>query len=108
MTNAAPMKPWRFSDGTVVHLGGVVDGDSAFAREVRQELARPDVEVSIWPLPGGSVPLDKNDPALLNAFLWDSSYIPRQRGELELVDAPDVPDLPPDPRPGENVPGRIY
>ena len=29
---------WQFSDGTVVRLGGVVEGDSAFADRLRSEL----------------------------------------------------------------------
>lgn len=92
------MTIWRFSDGTVVHLGGEVEGGSLFAQELREALAdRPGVQ--IWPNPQRGVSLDVNDIALMDAWVRQEMTRPyRSSLGLRLVEAPkDVPALPPAP-----------
>ena len=91
---------WRFSDGTVVELGGKVEGPSLFAQELRQSIADPETQVAIWPEPDGKVSLDVNDAAILHAWLEDQiSYWNRVRNVvIRLRAKPDnIPALPTPP-----------
>lgn len=84
---------WRFADGTTVELGGNVEGPKLFAQWLRMELDQRKT-ISIWPLPSGSIPFDKHDPAHLDHML---GYLSRQKG-VKLTDRPDdIPALPPPP-----------
>lgn len=92
------MKPWKFSDGTVVHLGGDVEGGTQFAQELRTLVSSPKTLVPVWPIPSEGLALDVNDAAILDCFLrHEVSRGTRSWMLLELVDAPEVPDLPPPP-----------
>lgn len=99
---------WRFSDGTTVGLGGSVEGATILAQQLRETLRRPQVLVEIWPPPGGSVPLDVNDAALLDAWLqWEMRD--RRRLPLTLTRPDNVPALPPPPWADQpHEPGRVY
>lgn len=64
---------WRFSDGTVVHLGGTVEGESPFAEDLRAELAGSE-PIVVWgrctmPGRGNPRPLDLQDSALVDEWL---------------------------------------
>jgi hypothetical protein len=57
---------WRFSDGTIVRLGGVIIGTGPLAEKLREDLellaaGRP-VSVCVRPQPGGDDILDPADP----------------------------------------------
>jgi hypothetical protein len=93
------MTSWRFSDGTIVHLGGEVEGSSLFAQELRRELEQPDLEVQIWPHPNPGVPLDRNDLALLDTWLHLEMERPfRAWLGLGFLERPEnIPPLPPPP-----------
>lgn len=100
------MTSYRFADGTIVHQDFRVEGDSAFAVEVSEDLApanRGRVVVPLRPPPGGDVPLDPAEPATLDAYL---RMVARVRG-IALEQAPEV-EYPPDPREYQFVPGRVY
>lgn len=89
---------WRFSDGTTVSLGGEVEGASLFAQELRYELAQDFVGIQTAPIPAEGTELDRNDPALLDAWLRQEIDRPfRQSQGLRLIDAPAVPALPEQP-----------
>jgi hypothetical protein len=89
------MTRWVFSDGTVAKLGGNVEGGTAFAQALREEIADPSTLVGLGPIPGPSVPLDVNDPAIFDRFLKDEMTRPfRSWMHLGLLEAPEVPPLP--------------
>jgi len=87
---------WRFSDGTVATLGGDIEGASLFAHELRAMLERPRVGVAFGQMPDGGAWLDKNDPALFDAWLRQEMDRPfRSAMNLRLVEVPkDIPALP--------------
>lgn len=91
---------WRFSDGTTAILGGVIEGASLFAQELREELAEEGVGVQLYPGPGGGRKLDRNDIALFDAWLRQEMVRPfRRELALRITERPDgVPSLPPDTR----------
>jgi hypothetical protein len=89
---------WRFSDGTVVELGGNVEGATYFAQAIRSLIADPRTHVAIWPEPTETVPLDVDDPAIFDRFLRTEMGAPnRSWMMLELLEAPEVPALPDPP-----------
>jgi hypothetical protein len=102
---------WEFSDGTTVALGGIIEGASVFAQRLRSDLRRG-VKVSIWPPPGGTVPLDVNDAALVDTWLGDELRWRQNARKLDLsmTKRPDgIPALPPPPWDSSNdEPGLIY
>lgn len=84
---------WRFADGTTVELGGTVEGPTLFAQLLREDLERG-AHVTIWPQPSPPLPVDVNDPALMNAWL---EHMAELEG-VKLTEAPDnLPELPPAP-----------
>jgi len=97
---------WRFSDGTVAHLGGEIEGASLFAQELRAALADPPVGVQIYGGPGGGAWLDVNDAALFDAWLSQEMSRPfRRELSLRMTERPDdVPELPADPRDFSGMP----
>ena len=100
---------WRFSDGTVAKLGGVIEGTSIFARELWADLAQDWVGVDLYGGPGGGVELDRNNPALFDAWLkqeMERGY--RRHLNLSLIERPEgIPELPPDPREFEFPEGSV-
>lgn len=91
------MMQWKFSDGTVVSLGGDVEGSTLFAQELRGDIAAPErVTVELTPIPGYGTRLNPNDPALLDAYLRNEVAAPFRRWMmLSLVTAPEnIPPLP--------------
>lgn len=102
---------WRFSDGTTVELGGEVEGPTLIAQRLRQQIATGEETVQAWPPPGGTLPLDVNDAALLDAWLRDElDFWTRIRGlKLTLERPDDVPALPLPPWHGQpHDPEAIY
>ena len=90
---------WRFSDGTTVELGGNVEGDTFFAQYLRNEIVEGDT-VMVRPPPGGDLPLDAADAALLNAWLDQRvEWLTRVQGStVKLTERPEgIPPLPPAP-----------
>lgn len=100
---------WRFNDGTTATLGGSIEGASLFAQELRAELAQDEVGVQLYPGPGGGVWLDKNDPALFDAWLKQEMERPFRRDQrLRMTERPkDVPAIPKDERVFEFGEGSI-
>lgn len=103
---------WRFSDGTTVELGGMVEGPTLLAQRLRADLAQPQV-VTAWPPPGGDVELDAGDPALLEAWLRSElRYWADVRGlALTLKSPTGIPPLPRPPWAGseqETGAGVVY
>jgi hypothetical protein len=103
---------WRFSDGTVVELGGNVAGSSLFAQTLRDDIASGRAVVQIWPPPGGDVSLDVNDLGHLHQWLTEQiAYWNRVRNVvIRMRSKPDnIPALPAPPwgdAPAE--PGVVY
>jgi hypothetical protein len=63
---------WVFSDGTVVRLGGEVEGGSLFAQRVRAKIANPGTGVTMRrPQPCGMSPLDVNNWLSVQSLLDD-------------------------------------
>ena len=85
---------WRFSDGTTAELGGNVEGASLFAQELRAELEHDQVGVQYGPWGHGRW-LDRNDPALFDAWLRQEMGRPfRSAQKLKLVEVPEgIPAL---------------
>jgi hypothetical protein len=73
MTDALEPEAWVFSDGTVVRLGGFIEGDGPMAKELRGDLERRahgrQVYVSTSHEPGGSEPLDVRDPHHVSCWI---------------------------------------
>jgi len=85
---------WRFSDDTTAELGGHIEGASAFAQELRAQLAQDRVGVAFGYQPGGGAWLDRNDPALFDAWLEQERARMRDPS-LRLLERPDgIPPLP--------------
>jgi hypothetical protein len=85
---------WRFSDGTVIHLGGRVKGESPFAQEMRAAFGRDGLKVHLWPLPSQATLLDKNNLTHMHLTLFEAA---RQAG-VKITKKPDnIPAPPPPP-----------
>lgn len=97
---------WRFSDGTIAHLGGEIEGASLFAQELRAELEQPWVGVQTRPMPADGAKLNKNDPALFNAWLRQEMGKPyRKEQKLRLAEVPKgIPALPVEPADDDDIP----
>lgn len=98
---------WRFSDGTVMRLGGVVEGDGPLAKRIRDELSLLPYgrtrQVNVRPEPGGSEPFNPDDPYHVDS--WTADLMRFTRG-VELISAPVLPKRDIEPYPSE--PGIIY
>jgi hypothetical protein len=95
---------WTISDGTVVHLGGKVEGDGGVALRLRTDLelmqAGRAVYVSVAPEPGGSESLNVNNPVHVNAWVADA---------VRWVDGASLTGYPVlGIEPVESEPDRIY
>lgn len=94
------MSAWRFSDATVVELGGKVEGPSLFAQSLRAKIEDGDAYAVVWPMPSSPHVVDVNDAALVHAWLeqeldlWNrvSNVVIRMRSKPA-----DIPALPPPP-----------
>jgi hypothetical protein len=99
MTDTNAALEWRFSDGTVVRLGGVIEGDGPMARALRGDLERMaagrPVVVNVAPHPGGDDPLDVGDPYHVHQWLGQTL---RGLTGVQLTAAPvvAVPQFPND------------
>lgn len=112
------MAEWRFSDGTVLRSGGVVEGSSALAKDLSDtiEAVRAGEEwyVPVAPPPGGGWPLDPASDFTLNALAMQEALRPfRQMSApvTDYVEGDDVPDEVREMRRAaveDHVPGRIY
>lgn len=84
---------WTFSDGTVVHLGGKVEGESILAKFVRRAFdecrAGRGPMVDDGPAPGPMVRLDVNNAHHLAVWLENTANCLR----VGVVSAPEVPDI---------------
>lgn len=96
------MEPWILKDGTKVHLGGRVEGDSLCARGIRlefEDLRDRRISSGFGPIPHEE-PLDVSVPHLLDYWL-------RHQPAFDVVSGPSVeyPELEPRPAP---PPGCVY
>jgi hypothetical protein len=96
---------WRFSDGTVVRLGGVVEGVSAFAQRLRDDLERlaedfRPPEVAVGPMPAPLEKLDPQNAYHVNAWVMESA-------DRHIITPVSVPTLPPLPA-ESSEPGVVY
>ena len=87
------MTPWKLTDGTVVHLGGKVEGDSSLAALLRTAASRvtkgaPDL-ISVGPQPGSWERLDLSDAQLVNIWVRTAA----DKARVGIVSAPDVEPL---------------
>jgi hypothetical protein len=84
---------WEFSDGTVVHLGGKVEGDSLFAQLTRETFEDCGKDygptVDDGPIPGPTVPMDPNNAHHVDVWLRNTARCLR----VGIVSAPDVPPI---------------
>lgn len=87
------MSTWTFSDGTTARLGGIVEGGSLFAQELRADIAQGGLRVPVA-LPNLGHDVDVNDLALFDAWLRHEAGRPFRK-PLRVTEAPDnVPPLP--------------
>lgn len=89
---------WHISDGTVVTLGGEVDGASLFAQELREWLQN-DPSAPCWPLPGPQPAWDPHDPALLDFAVRREldTFNRLQKTRLTVRRPEGIPPVPPVP-----------
>jgi hypothetical protein len=98
---------WELADGTVVSLGGEVDGDSALAARLRLDAAdakhgAPDL-ISVGAQPGSWERLDVNNAQLVNIWVRTAA----DKARIAIISAPEVGPLPADNRaPVASLAGR--
>lgn len=88
---------WTFSDGTVFHVGGSVEGSSLFARELREKVDLVLDGTRLWaptrPLPASGHQLDLQHAGVLDVWLEQQG----KRAGLRIVERPtELPALPDD------------
>lgn len=91
---------WELADGTVVNLGGDVEGTSAVAAKLRMSAARarkgaPDL-LSVGMQPGGFEKLDLDDAQLVNVWVRTTAA----KAGVAVLSAPDVEPIVSDEDPG--------
>jgi hypothetical protein len=94
---AAHAQPcWLFNDGTKAYLGGHIEGESVFARELWAALQDLPVGVMLGQDANGGREVDLNDLALFDLWLQQEAAKPfRSELNLELLERPaDIPPLP--------------
>lgn len=98
------MEPWIFSDGTRVHLGGKVEGNSPFAMTLmlRLESNSEHPMSSRWGVIGAEPLLDLSVPYLLDAWLRHAVT-----NEVTLKSAPEF-ELPVLSEPSDDGVVRVY
>lgn len=81
---------WEFSDGTVVHLGGKVQGDSDLAKAIRLDVSRMKagfpVLVQVDVCPSEQRRLELDDAPLFDAWLNQHSV----QTDVAITSAPEV------------------
>jgi hypothetical protein len=102
------MTTWKFSDGTTAKLGGIVEGGSLFAQELRAEIAQGRLRVPVA-MPNIGHKVDVNDLALFDAWLQHEAGRPFRK-PLTIIAAPEnIPELPKLPgQDAEPVEGTVY
>ena len=79
---------WVFDDGTVVRLGGEVEGASLLAQRLRQRFANPQLTSQLSrPCPTNWLPVDRMNPLHVNAVIWE---VNRGVGKPVLVRGPEI------------------
>jgi hypothetical protein len=66
---------WKLSDGTVVHLGGLIEGESSVAERLRNAVAL---------IALGLEPFDLDDSAQMHAWVHECA----QRAGMKVVESP--------------------
>jgi hypothetical protein len=100
---------WLCSDGTVVRLHGRVEGSSALATKLREQLQLLPfgraADVQFAPPPGGEVRLDPANPYHVDVWLrqW-IRVLERDGAGVKLERAPKLPPIPGEPYER----GRVY
>jgi hypothetical protein len=88
------MTIWRFSDGTVAHLGGEVEGASLFAQQLREVLGQPDLQMELGPSPGPLVAVDLSNPSVFDHLLTVFTLAPSYAGAVSITERPrGIPPL---------------
>ena len=81
---------WKISDGTVVHLGGEIEGDGPVAQRLLEDLQRMAdgvlVYVGVRPEPAGSEPLDLDSALHVNAWVFGAAL----RESATVESAPEI------------------
>lgn len=84
---------WHFSDGTVAHLGGRIEGGTYFAQELRHAMVHPSLPDG--PMPCGSLPADLKNPSHFDFIVRQEMDRPCNKWMMvSLVSAPEVEPLP--------------
>lgn len=88
------MSSWKLTDGTVIRLGGRVEGGGELADALRETVHRVRTGyaplVAVGPLPGGWVKLDLNDMAIVDA--WVRAVARRARHEVSEAPPLEQPE----------------
>jgi hypothetical protein len=94
---------WRFSDGTQLFLGGIVLGDSPFARALKLDIEALEMgrEVHVYVAAPEYRPLSLNIAYLVD--LWSRALA--SRFKVKVVDSFEFRKP---PGSFESVPGRMY
>jgi hypothetical protein len=101
---------WTLSDGTVVRLGGRVDGEGRVVDLLRGDVRAirrgERVPISMFVEPGGTVPLDLDSVPHVDCWVRDTARF----GPATVASAPEFerPDDGRDFSKHEHVPGRVY
>lgn len=101
------MTTWELSDGTKVHLGGKVEGESTLALLLRQESedardGRPP-SVFLEPMPCAPTPMDMDNAQHVNQWVRNTARCLR----VAVLSAPDVPPIEGEPAPARHVPNVL-
>lgn len=89
---------WTLSDGTVVHLGGEVEGASVLAKAFRQDVEAvldPEIDFRIGtrPIPAPGHVLDLGHAGLVDVWVTERA----RRAAVRITARPDeLPELPDD------------
>lgn len=106
------MAEWTFSDGTVLHSGGAVEGDSVLAEGLRRDVeaskGRFPPKVAVAPLPDGYWQLDAEVDFTLNALAQETARRNQAIVTTAYAEGDDVPVEVLELRSFEPEPGRIY
>lgn len=100
---------WHFSDGTVAHLGGKIEGSTYFAQELRLAV-RDGPQFPLGPIPSGGRPLDLDNPSEFDWLVRMEMNRPCNKWMMaSLVSASDVPPaLIPNTTPEDDPDNMLY
>lgn len=89
---------WKLSDGTVIHLGGRVEGTTTIAQELRVHLSSIK-SVAVAAEPAEGIPFNPDDPQLLDRAIRNYLVIPANDWMMvRLLEAPEVEPIQTEPR----------